>query len=63
MIGIRLFELQRLRHRCGSGLLHGVTDRWLDTLQIGLAGGFAVAENESARRFSKINQRVGKMKD
>lgn len=47
MSGIRLFELQQLRQGSGPGLMHGGTDRCLDTLQIEAAARFAVAENDA----------------
>lgn len=47
MIGIRRFELQQLRQGNGAGVMHRGTDYGLDALQIELAGGPAVAENEA----------------
>ena len=47
MIGIRRFELQKLRQRHGPGLMHGGPDRRLDTLQVKTASRFAVAENDA----------------
>jgi hypothetical protein len=47
VILIRRFELQQLRQRRGSGLMHRGTDHGLDALQIELAGCPAVAENDA----------------
>lgn len=47
MVGIRRFELQQLRQDTGPGVMHRGTNRGLDTLQIELAVGLAVAENNA----------------
>lgn len=47
MAGIRRFELQQLCQGTGPGVMHRGTDHGLDTLQIELAAGPVVAENDA----------------
>jgi hypothetical protein len=46
VIGIRLFELQQLRHGSGSGMKQSGTHRRLDPFQIETTGRFAITAND-----------------